>query len=159
MRVLVSCRFELLSRTRRSGMYSLEYQTSGPLRSSGVICSHGDLLLKIRRATFMSPCDSEINLAVQQLNKKLAQTRGENLFHAVPPDLSRADSLRTSHLAFNGAIRSTYSCGRAATHPHIQFYAREWFSVIFPGRDSQSSISSPCQGLDHVLVSVSAFLY
>ena len=29
--------------------------------------------------------------------------------------------------------------------------------MIFPGRDSQSGISSPCQGLDHVLVSVKAF--
>ena len=41
--------------------------------------------------------------------------------------------------------------------PYVLSHAREWFSVIFPGRDSQSSISSPCQGLDHVLVSVIAF--
>ena len=59
--------------------------------------------------------------------------------------------------ACNGATRSTYWYGWAAAHPHVQPYAHEWFSVIFPGRDSQSPISSPCQGLDHLLVSVIAF--
>jgi hypothetical protein len=96
-------------------------------------------------------------------NKKLAQTRGENLIHAVPPDLSRTLVrdlllLRTSRLASNGAIRSTYWYGWATAHPHVLPHAREWFSVIFPGRNSQSSISSPCQGPDHVLVSVIAFM-
>ena len=49
----------------------------------------------------------------------------------------------------------------SVSHNFIRFlgYAREWFSVIFPGRDSQSSISSPCEGLDHVLVSVIAFQF
>jgi hypothetical protein len=66
--------------------------TSGSLTSDGgVICSsHRDLLFTTK--------DTKVHkgLPLRSLvkNKKLAQTRGENLIHAVPPDLYLGISLK-----------------------------------------------------------------
>ena len=101
-------------------------------------------------------------MATSLQTKILARTRGENSIHAVPPDLFLV-------VEYEGIETTTKVSLQPLTEPPFNllagsyllnsflFHAREWFSVIFPGRDSQSSISSPWQGLDHILVSVNAF--
>ena len=61
------------------------------MSDGGVICSHSDLLAPTLPPPFSDELQSENGGGVRKdgggLKQNLAQTRGENLIHAVPPEL------------------------------------------------------------------------
>ena len=63
--------------------------SESPTSDGSVIISHGKLLVYGRQrlqTLAFTPTSGDVGVR-GELNKKLAQTRGENWFHAVPPDL------------------------------------------------------------------------
>ena len=70
------------------GAYILCPNSSEPLTSDGcIIFSHSDLLPPPFLLHFRSSENGEVSLRTDGVKTKLARTRGENLIHAVPPDL------------------------------------------------------------------------
>jgi hypothetical protein len=102
--------------------------------SDSTVFSHRDLLFNTHlpwravpgKGTKITKEKPLCTLCPSCLNKKLARTRGENLIHAVPPDLS-PDPRGPLDLSLQPLTEP------AVSHNFIRFqgYAREWFSVIF----------------------------
>ena len=94
------------------------------------------------------------------LKTKLARTRGENLIHAVPPDLSRAlegISSRSEHLVSPLTELPVQLTCRQLIAESFLSHARGWFSEVtslnrFSIRDLFSLL-----GVDNLLVPVDAF--